>query len=260
MYVAGIDIGSSSAKSAILEDHRLVSWSVIAVKPDGSTTREVMENSLRAIGLSLADMACIVATGYGRELVPFSHSSVTEISCHARGSQFFYPETRTILDMGGQDCKAIRCDENGKVTNFVINDKCAAGTGRYLEKVAATLELHVADIGALSLKIVDKPVTISSYCAVFAQNDVLLLLREGKHPNDILAGAFEAIAERIEVMLEKVGVAEDFFMSGGVAKNTGVVRRLEKRLGVRAYLAFEPQIVGAIGAALFAQDIARKRE
>ena len=156
--------------------------------------------------------------------------------------------------MGGQDCKAISCDEKGKVTNFIMNDKCAAGTGRYLERAASTLGISLADMGPLSLQAVKGPANISHFCAVFAQRDILLLRREGAHLNDILAGVCEGIVKRIFPLLQQLGIHEDFAISGGVAKNVGIVSRLEKKLGMKANIAFDSQIVGALGAALFARD------
>jgi predicted CoA-substrate-specific enzyme activase len=254
MIVAGVDIGSLSAKAVIMEGEKLLSWSVILTGPDSvEIAREVMGQALRNAGLSLDRIEYIVSTGYGRVNVPFAQSNITEISCHALGSHWLFPEVRTVLDMGGQDCKAIRCDEHGRVTNFAMNDKCAAGTGRYLERIAAMLRLPLDKIGPLSLQIIDGPVPIASYCVVFAERDVQLLVRQGKHRNDILAGASEAITDRIYSLLAQVGVQEAFSVSGGVAKNSGVVKRLEHKLGVRAYIAQEPQIVGALGAAVFAR-------
>jgi benzoyl-CoA reductase subunit A len=162
--------------------------------------------------------------------------------------------------MGGQDCKAIRCDEKGKVTNFVMNDKCAAGTGRYLERTADTLGLPLEDTGALSLQPVDGAATISSFCAVFAQSEIISLLRQGRHVNDLLAGACEAITERTSSLLGRVEVEEVFSITGGVAKNTGVVKRLAEKLGVKAVIAPDPQIVGAVGAALFARERLLKQQ
>lgn len=259
MIVAGVDIGSLSAKALIMKEDEVIAWTSMLTGPDSSETAwKVMNEILDSVkgGLILRDIDYIVATGYGRVAVPFSNSMVTEISCHARGCHWLFPQVRTILDMGGQDCKAIRCDAQGKVINFAMNDKCAAGTGRYLERVAVTLGVSLNEIGARSLKIVEKPAAISSYCTVFAQRDIMHLVRQGKHPNDIMAGACDAISSRIESLLQRVGVVEAFAISGGVAKNIGVVKRLEERLGVRAHIAFEPQVVGALGASLFARDLA----
>ena len=188
----------------------------------------------------------------------FANKNITEISCHARGMTFVLPTVRTILDMGGQDCKAIRCDGSGRVQNFVMNDKCAAGTGRYLERIAQTMNIAIEDIGDLSLQTKEGPALISSFCAVFAQGDVITLLRQGKHINDILAGICQALTERIQRLIKQVGMAQDFAISGGIAKNRGIVSRLERDLGVTAHIAPEPQIIGALGAALFAQELSKK--
>lgn len=259
MIVAGIDMGSLSAKAVIMEDERLLSSSIILARPDSTeTAQEVMDQVLRNTGLSLCRIENIVSTGYGRVNVPFARKNITEISCHALGSHWLLPKVRTILDMGGQDCKVIRCDEHGNVVSFAMNDKCAAGTGRYLERIGAMLAVPLNDIGPLSLKTIEGPVPIGTYCVVFAERNVQLLVRQGKHQNDILAGVCDAITERIYSLLVRVGVQEAFSISGGVAKNVGVVKRLEDKLGVRAYIAQEPQIIGALGAALFAKDLLRK--
>jgi len=253
MIVAGIDIGSLSSKALVLEDDEILGWSLVLTGPSShESASNVFSLALKECGLSLADISYIVATGYGRVNVPFAQATITEISCHAKGSNWLFPEVRTILDMGGQDCKAIRCDEQGMVQKFALNDKCAAGTGRYLERVAAALELKLDEIGALSLKPVEGALTVSDFCAVFAERDVINLARSGKHVNDILAGACDAVANRVLSLLNQVGVEEALCISGGIAKNVGIVRRLEERLVRKALIAPEPQIVGALGAALYA--------
>ena len=257
MITAGIDIGSLSANVVILRGDKITVSHNIRTGPDTcETSWQVMKEALAMIDInfSVGSIDYIVATGYGRVVVPFSNKTVTEISCHAKGNHFFFPKVRTILDMGGQDCKAISCDEKGKVTNFIMNDKCAAGTGRYLERVASTLGISLADLGPLSLQTVKGPADISHYCAVFAQQDILLLRREGVHLRDILAGACEGIVKRIYPLLQQLGIRVDFAISGGVAKNIGIVSRLEKKLGMKANIAFDSQVVGALGAALFARD------
>lgn len=254
MIVAGIDIGSSSTKAVIIADDKLLAWSIISSKPDSfETAREVMELALKNAGLCLEQIERIVSTGYGRINIPFAHEKITEISCHALGSHKLFPHVRTILDMGGQDCKVIRCNEHGKVVNFVMNDKCAAGTGRYLERIANILALPLEKTGDLSFQIIEGPAPINSYCAVFAERDVQLLVRQGKHRNDILAGAYQSIIERIYSLCARVGIQEPLSISGGIAKNSGVVKRLENKLRIKACIADEPQIVGALGAALFAK-------
>jgi predicted CoA-substrate-specific enzyme activase len=258
MIVGGIDIGSLSTKSLILENGEIIrGWSITLTGPDPIESASAVINS--AIGeanLSMADVKYLVATGYGRVNVPFAQASVTEISCHARGCNWLFPSVRTVLDMGGQDCKAIRCDEKGNVIAFAMNDKCAAGTGRYLERVAGVLNLGLDQIGPLSLQGVNKPVLITNTCVVFAEEDIIRAIREGNNAVDILAGAIDAIVDRVAALLERVGVEGDLCISGGVAKNKGVVARLQKRFGLKPVIAPEPQIVGALGAALIAADMA----
>lgn len=261
MIVSGIDVGSLSAKALILNEGGIKGWGLVLTGPDS------VESADRAMGLALKEsnfspeqIQYTVATGYGRVNVPFAQVKVTELSCHARGSHWFFPQVRTILDMGGQDCKAIRCDEKGRLTNFVMNDKCAAGTGRYLERVAMTLGFKLSEIGPRSLQRVEGPLLISNTCAVFAEGDMVSLLRRGKNPIDILAGATDAIVDRVIALLERVGVEEFLCVSGGVAKNIGVVKRLERKLRLKALIAPEPQIVGALGAALFAADKVRENQ
>ncbi len=238
-----------------MEDGVIRDWSIALTSPKPTeSAANVMRMLLAKTNLAPKDVSYTVATGYGRINVPFAQSSVTEISCHARGSHWLFPKVRTILDMGGQDCKAIKCDENGMVTNFAMNDKCAAGTGRYLERIADTLKLTLDQIGPLSLNEISERLSITNTCAVFAEGEVIRLLREGKHRNDILAAATEAIVDQVNALLQRIGVEEGLCVSGGIAKNIGVVKRLERRLGLKVCIAPEPQIVGALGAALFASD------
>ncbi|MBI4303269.1 MAG: 2-hydroxyglutaryl-CoA dehydratase [Chloroflexi bacterium] len=257
MY-AGLDIGSRTTKAAIFDDNDRFVWTIIDTEPEIElTAKKVFSRVMDKAGVSTKDVAGTVATGYGRVVVSFAHS-VTEISCHARGAVYFNPEIRLILDVGGQDSKAIRCNQEGKVTAFALNEKCAAGTGRYLERVAETLGIPLEQIGPLSLK-ATQPVEISSFCAVFAQNEVVSLLRSGKPLSDILAGACYATIRRQVPLLKKVGLEGGTLMfCGGVAKNAGAVKVLEEQVGMKAYIPPEPQIVGAVGAALIARERARK--
>ena len=260
MITAGVDIGSMSADVVILKNDDILSYSIIPTGADSpATARKAMDAALSGQGLTLDDVEFIVSTGYGRVVVPFAQKNITEISCHAKGAHWFNPNVRTILDMGGQDCKAIRCDQNGKVTNFVMNDKCAAGAGRSMEVVAKLLDLSLEDIGNLSLDVKNGPASISSMCTVFAKSEILSLLRGGVHKNDILAGSCKALVNRVRNLLTRVGVAEEFQITGGIAKNVGVVCRLEEMLGLEAHICFEPQIVGAVGAAVFARDALAKQ-
>jgi predicted CoA-substrate-specific enzyme activase len=254
LYVAGIDIGSASSKALILEHDRVLAHAIMptGAEPAASAQR-VVEAALDQVDLGLNRMRYIVSTGYGRVIVPFADEEVTELSCHARGAHWLFPGVSTVLDMGGQDCKAIRCDERGRLGDFAMNDKCAAGTGRFLELMADVLQIPLEEIGPLSLEAKGE-VRISSTCAVFAKSEVAGLVREGRERREILAGLHEAIAARVFSLLRKVGVEPDFVIAGGIGKNTGVVRRLEAKAGVPALVPPEPQIVGALGAALFAAD------
>jgi len=208
---------------------------------------------LEKTGLSTDDMDYIVATGYGRVNVSFANRTITEITCHAAGAHWLFPEVRTILDIGGQDVKAIRCNDRGMVVKFILNDKCAAGTGRYLERTARTLGLDIGELGHLSLENTkDPPPEISSVCTVFAEQEMLVLLRKGEDIRNILAGATKALVDRLCVFIDRVGLEESLIITGGVAKNEGVVAYLEKQLGVKTITAPEPQIIGALGAALLA--------
>jgi len=258
MYFAGVDVGSLSSKAVIMENGTIKGWSLILTGPSSQESAvKSMNLSLEKCGLSLEQIDYIVSTGYGRVNVPFSQATLTEISCHARGNHWLFPEVRTILDVGGQDCKAIRCDQVGRLTDFALNDKCAAGTGRYLERVASALKLELGEIGPLSLKPMEGALPVSDYCAVFAERDINDYIRNGKHVNDVLAGAHNAIVSRIIALLRRVRVEPALCISGGLAKNVGVVKRLEKTLALKALIAPEPQIVGALGATLFAEDRAK---
>lgn len=256
MITAGIDIGSASAKAVLMEDGKVMGESIIRTKSSSiETAHEVMGKALSSSGLSIKDIQYVVSTGYGRVNVPFAQKSYSEILCHARGAASIFPNVRTVLDIGGQDCKVIRIDEQGRVVDFIMNDKCAAGTGRYLERVAKVIRVPLDELGRRSLQTVKGPTFISSYCAVFAQRDVYSLFRQGKHVNDIAAGICEALVERLLGLVRRVNPVKDFSVSGGVAKNEGIVKRLERDLEVKAYVAPEPQVTGALGAALFAQSL-----
>lgn len=253
MFSAGLDIGSSTCKAVIVENGWIKGWMMDRTGPDPTESAlRLLNRLLGDLGLDRNCVSYIVATGYGRLNIPFASAVISELSCHAYGSYWVFPEVRTILDMGGQDCKVMRCNEKGKLINFVMNDKCAAGTGRYLERVAGALGLKMDEVGPLSLEPIKGALPVSTACAVFAESDVLRLQRQGNHINDILAGAHEAIITRICGLLDKISVERELCICGGIAKNIGVVKRLEQRLGFKALTTEEPQIVGALGAALFA--------
>jgi benzoyl-CoA reductase subunit A len=262
VITSGVDVGSVSSQAVILADGELYAYSNMRTGSDSpDSAMKAINWAMEDTGLTLKDLAYTVGTGYGRVNVPFSQRAITEIACHARGGNFMYgPTVRTILDMGGQDCKAIHCDERGKVTNFLMNDKCAAGTGRGMEVFADILGVSINDVGDLSLDVDKEPPPVSSTCVVYAKTEATGLLREGWLKNKVLAAYCSAMAHRIMTLLERIGVEEDFAITGGIAKNKGVVTRLEKEVGVPIMKTteYDTQIAGAIGAALFAKALLEK--
>lgn len=253
--VCGVDIGSRTAKAVLMRGREMLANSITLTEVDSvHSAQVVIDNSLQAAGLAWDDISCIVATGYGRLRLPFAQYHVTEITCHARGAGHLFPDARTVLDIGGQDCKAIRMAENGRVVSFVMNDKCAAGTGRCLERIANAVGVPLREVGPLSLVPVKEHLRVDTYCAVFAQMDATSLINEGKSPGDILAAVFDGFTARIWALLERVGIQPELCITGGVGKNIGIVKRVEARMGRPVKIATDPQIVGALGAALVAQD------
>ena len=255
MYVLGIDSGSTSTNAVIMDqDRNITAFSVVRTgAKSGESADKVLEEVLEKASLSREDISWIVSTGYGRVSIPFADENVTEISCHGKGAHYFNPKIRTILDIGGQDSKAIRLSENGEVKDFVMNDKCAAGTGRFLEMIARTLEISLDEMGALALTSTEN-IEITSMCSVFAESEVISLIANNKEKNDIANGVCNAIANKAYGLLRRAGMEPDFMMTGGVAKNPGVVRAVERKLGADLYICQEPEIVGATGAALYALE------
>jgi bzd-type benzoyl-CoA reductase Q subunit len=263
MVTAGVDIGSTSTQAVILLDGKLYAYANMRTGSNSpNSALEAMNRAMEGTGLTLEDLRFTVGTGYGRVNVPFAHKSVTEITCHARGANYLYgPTVRTILDMGGQDCKAIGCDAKGAVTSFMMNDKCAAGTGRGMEVIANLLAVPVEEIGPLSLSIDGEPEPVSSVCVIFAKTAATGLMRAGWSKEKVLAAYCLAMAIRVVRLLERNGVEEDFAITGGIAKNSGVVRRIERLLGITALKTdLDTQIAGALGGALIAGDLLRKRQ
>ncbi len=255
MITAGIDIGSTTSKGVIMEEDKILSYSIIPTGPDSvKTATDTINAALEGLGLSLKDIDYIVATGYGRVLVPFAHKNISEISCHAKGANFYFPTVRTILDMGGQDCKAINCNERGEVTQFVMNEKCAGGTGRFFEIMADILKVPLEKIGELSLKSENK-IEFNTYCVLFAKSEAMLMLKKGVKKEDILRGLHEAMASRCLNLLKRIKIEKDFSITGGISKNIGMVESLKEKVGLEPLIAPDPQIIGAIGAALFAREI-----
>jgi len=258
---AGVDVGSVSSQTVVMTDGRLFAYSNMRTGSDSpDSARKAMDWALEGTGMKLEAIKYVVGTGYGRVNVPFAQKAITEIACHARGGNMMYgPTVRTILDMGGQDCKAIHCDERGKVTNFLMNDKCAAGTGRGMEVFADLLAVPIEDVGELSFEVDEEPEPVSSTCVVFAKSEATALLRQGWPKSKVLAAYCSAMAHRVFTLLERIGVEKDFAITGGIAKNAGVVRRLEKEVDMKPLTSnYDTQIAGAIGAALFAKALLEK--
>jgi predicted CoA-substrate-specific enzyme activase len=276
MLTMGIDIGSRSSKCVILDDGELLTYGSIETGPNIVKTAQAAVDAavnrragkwgeyrmplpdVKVDHLTIEDMDCIVSTGYGRAIVPFAHKALTEISCHCRGAQWFVPGVATILDVGGQDAKGIRVGERGDVADFVMNDKCAAGTGRFMEIVAEALQVPLSEIGPLSLQRT-KDLPFSSTCAAFGRGAAVAMRKQGERKEDILGGLHEAIAKRVTALVRKVGIADKFVITGGIGRNVGLVSQIEQMLdGLKVTLPQEPMIAGAVGAALFAWDRAKK--
>lgn len=258
---AGVDIGSVGSKAAVLVDGELYAY---AVSRTGGVSEETAINvtswALEGTGLEIGKLHYVVGTGYGRVNVPFAKRSITEIACHARGANYIYgPTVRTVLDIGGQDCKAIRCDEKGKVLSFLMNDKCAAGTGRGLEVFADLISVPIQELGKVSLTVDQEPPPVSNTCVIFAKAESLALLRQGWSKEKVAAAYHAAMADRIVDLLTRVGIEKDFVITGGVAKNMGVVQRLERILKIKALEPkMDPILAGALGAGLFAKALYEK--
>ena len=262
IITAGIDVGSVSSQAVICVDGELYGFNSMRTgnnSPDSATN--AINGVLEKSGMKLEDVTYVIGTGYGRVNVPFAHKAITEIACHARGANYMGGNSvRTILDMGGQDCKAIHCDEKGKVTNFLMNDKCAAGTGRGMEVIADLMQIPIAELGPRSFEVDEEPEAVSSTCVVFAKSEALGLLKAGYSKNKVIAAYCQAMAERVVSLIERIGVENDFFITGGIAKNPGVVKRIEKLLGTKAVdTKYDSQIAGALGAALFGYTLMQKQ-
>ena len=254
-YAMGVDLGSTTAKTVILdEDANLMASSVVQM---GAVSRAGVEASMTEArtraGLAPEDIVRTVSTGYGRKLIPIADNSFTEITCHARGAATLWPGVRLVIDIGGQDSKAILVDENGFVEHFAMNDRCASGTGRFFEVLARALEVDIADVGPLALT-GSGDLEISSMCATFAETEVVSLLARGETTADIAASVHRAVAARTLGLVAQVGKRTPVVMTGGVARNEAAVRFLSDRLGVELQVPADPQISGAYGAALIARD------
>ncbi len=255
MIAAGVDVGSTATKSILIDENRRV-LARSCIKTGANVVRaaeRVFRETVQSAGIEEHDVTQVVGTGYGRYKVTFGHAQVTEISCHARGAAHLFPGTRIILDIGGQDTKAIRIAPGGDVEDFCMNDKCAAGTGRFLEAAAAAMGIALDDIGPLSLQH-RQALKITNVCTVFVESEILAHLARGRAPADILRGVHQAIAARSVALMRRVGLDPEITLTGGVSRNVGMCATLEEKLGQRLNVSADSQYMGAIGAALFALD------
>jgi len=254
-YAAGVDVGSTQTKAIILdENRRIVARSLIDTGANVVIAAEnAYSEALKQSGLSEEEVEYVVGTGYGRYKVTFGDTQITEISCHGRGAVHMFPKTRTVVDMGGQDTKAIRVNAQGEILDFCMNDKCAAGTGRFLGAAASALEIPLGDLGPTALK-AEKAVKISTTCTVFAESEVVSWLGKGKKIEEILLGVHQSIASRSLGLMRRVGVENEVTFTGGVSKNVGMVTALNALLGFEVNVSDDSHYMGALGAALFAMD------
>ncbi len=259
MIVAGCDVGSLTAKATVLKDDEILGTELVRSRASGGqSANDVMDKLLERLDLDHSDIDFCVGTGYGRYVVPFADDNVSEISCHGRGAKWLAPAVKTIIDVGGQDIKVIRVDDNGSVEEFGMNNKCAAGTGRSLEIMAKSLGVDISELGPLSLE-ASNPVVLHKPCFVMAEIEIKHLIFEGRDNADIAAGINDITARSILNLVRDVGIKKEVGMTGGVAKHAGVVKSLEQLLDT-AFVQFsiDPQLIGAVGAALFAADKVRK--
>ena len=254
-YSAGVDVGSTQTKAIVLDETRtIVGRALIDTGANVVLAAErAFEQALRAARVEEEEVEYVVGTGYGRYRVTFGQMQVTEISCHARGAVHMFPGTRTVIDMGGQDTKAIRVRASGEIVDFCMNDKCAAGTGRFLGAASAVLDLPLDQLGPVALR-AERPVRISTTCTVFAESEVLSWVSKGKKIEDILQGVHQSIAARSIGLLRRVGVEEEVTFTGGVARNVGMIDALEKGLRTKLNVSDDSHFMGAVGAALFGLD------
>jgi len=261
MITAGVDIGSTASKVVVLRDAQILNHLTgpSSTNP-GKTAKEIYERALRDTGVDEQDVAYVVGTGYGRAMVSFADTNISELSCHGRGAHYFLPSARTVLDIGGQDTKAISVDDQGRLLDFVMNDKCAAGTGRFLDMMIRTLEITHEELVALHFG-EGEPCAIGNMCSVFAESEVINLINEGVAVSRIVKGLHESLAKRVATLVKRVGAEPDLVITGGVAKNLGAIAAIEHKLQV-GFARFpdqtDPQIVGALGAALIAADHAQR--
>ncbi len=254
MPVAGIDIGSLTAEVVLMDQGKILHSVILPTGANSKVAAEkAMEEALKAAGFNRSDLEYVVATGYGRVSVDFANKKITEITCHGRGAHYLNPSVRTVIDIGGQDSKVILVNDKGRALDFTMNDKCAAGTGRFLEVMAQALEVELGQLAELSSR-AKNAVSISSMCTVFAESEVVSLIAQGLPSEDIARGLHQSIADRTSGMVHRVGLTEPVMITGGVAKNGAVVQALNEKLKTKIIVPPEPQIAGALGAAMLAQE------
>lgn len=254
MYTMGVDIGSTASKGVILRDGKdIVSSSTIPVGTGTSGPARVIKELFEKSQLVKEDIKRIVATGYGRMNFDYADKQISELSCHAKGAYSIFPNVKTIIDIGGQDAKVLKLNSRGRLMDFVMNDKCAAGTGRFLDVMANVLEVKISDLSKLA-DLSETQVDISSTCTVFAESEVISHLSEGKKPEDIAAGIHRSIARRVSSLAKRIGIEKDVAMTGGVAQNSSVVGFMEKEIGLPINVSEHAQIIGALGAAIYAWE------
>ncbi len=257
---AGVDIGSTASKSLILDGEKILASIIGPSSTNPAKTAEtIYQQALTDAGVSADDIAYVVGTGYGRAQVPFANENISEISCHGRGAHFILPSVRTVLDIGGQDTKAICVDNGGNLLDFSMNDKCAAGTGRFLEAIIRTMDISIEQLGDLHFQ-EGEPATISNMCSVFAESEVINLINEGVALPCIIKGLHNSLANRVASLGKRLGLEPEVVITGGVAKNKGVIEALAKKLDIELLIfpeGVDPQIMGALGAALIAGDRAK---
>lgn len=269
LITVGVDVGSVGSKAAIMINGEMYAWAIIrtgANSPDSA--KRVLEWAMKGTGLSQSDIKYTVGTGYGRVNVPMANKAITEIACHAKGANYIWGSSvRTILDVGGQDIKAIHCDETGRVTSFLMNDKCAAGTGRGMEVFADLLKIPIEEIGEVSMKIDEEPPPVSCTCVAFAKTEAVGLLRRGWTKEKVLAAYTRAMAIRMANLINRVGLEKEVVITGGQSKNIGIVRRVENILGVKTLPApnwreggLDPTVAGAAGEALLGKALYLKSQ
>ncbi len=269
IVTAGVDVGSVGSKAAVLVNGEIYSWGITRTgsnSPESAT--KALEWALQDTDIEQSDIKYVVGTGYGRVNVPMANKAITEIACHAKGANYIWgPQVHTVLDVGGQDIKAIRCDDTGRVTSFLMNDKCAAGTGRGMEVFADLLKIPIEEIGEMSLKVKEEPQPVNCTCVAFAKTEAVGLLRKGWSKEKVLAAYTRAMAVRMSNLINRVGLEPELVITGGQSKNIGVVSRIETALGVKCLPmpnwrenGLDPMIAGALGAGIFAKALYDKSQ